>query len=61
MKHANYTNLQKGIYETTEYTEAFHRNLLLHEKNELHNRNLHNDRRKRGEVFGNIRILPYWG
>ena len=54
MKHANYTNLQKGIYETTEYMEAFHRNLLLHEKNELHNRNLHNDRRKRGEVFGNI-------
>ena len=38
---ANYTNLQKGIYETTEYLEAFLRNLLLSEKNELHNRNLH--------------------
>lgn len=38
---ANYTNLQKGIYETTEYLEAFLRNLLLDEKNELHNRNLH--------------------
>ena len=38
---ANYTNLQKGIYETTEYLEAFLRNLLLGEKNELHNRNLH--------------------
>ena len=38
---ANYTNLQKGIYETTEYLEAFLRNLLLNEKNELHNRNLH--------------------
>ena len=37
----NYTNLQKGIHETTEYLEAFHRNLLLNEKNELHNRNLH--------------------
>lgn len=49
----NYTNLQKGIHETTEYLEAFLRNLLLNEKNELHNRNLHN-RRKRGEVFGNI-------
>ena len=38
---ANYTNLQKGIYETTEYLEAFLRNLLLNEKNELRNRNLH--------------------
>ena len=38
---ANYTNLQKGIYETTEYLEVFLRNLLLNEKKELHNRNLH--------------------
>ena len=38
--HRN-TNLQKGIYETTEYLETFLRNLLLDEKNELHNRNLH--------------------
>ena len=38
---ANYTNLQKGIHETTEYLEAFLRNLLLNEKKELHNRNLH--------------------
>ena len=38
---ANYTNLQKGIHETTEYLEAFLRHLLLNEKNELHNRNLH--------------------
>ena len=38
---ANYTNLQKGIHETTEYLEAFLRNLLLNEKNALHNRNLH--------------------
>ena len=38
---ANYTNLQMGIYETTEYLEAFLRNLLLNEKNEIHNRNLH--------------------
>ena len=37
----NYTNLQKGIHETTEYLEAFLRNLLLNEKNEFHNRNLH--------------------
>ena len=38
---ANYTNLQKGIYETTEYLELFLRNLLLSEQNELQNRNLH--------------------
>lgn len=38
---ANYTNLQKNIYETTEYLEVFLRNLLLNEKNELHNRSLH--------------------
>ncbi len=37
----NYTNLQKGIYETTEYLELFLRNLLLNEQNELQNRNLH--------------------
>ena len=38
---ANYTNLHKGIHETTKYLEVFLRNLLLNEKNELHNRNLH--------------------
>ena len=38
---ANYTNLPKGIHETTEYLEAFLRNLLLDEKNGLRNRNLH--------------------
>lgn len=38
---ANYTNLPKDIHETTEYLEIFLRNLLLNEKNELHNRNLH--------------------
>ncbi len=38
---ANYTNLQKGVHETTEYLEAFLRNLLLNENNELNNRNLH--------------------
>ena len=38
---ANYTNLQKGVHETTEYLELFLRNLLLNEKNELRNRYLH--------------------
>ena len=31
----------EGNTRTTEYLEAFLRNLLLNEKNELHNRNLH--------------------
>ena len=38
---ANYTNLQKGIHETTKYLEKFLRNLLLNEKNQLYNRKLH--------------------
>ena len=38
---ANYTNLQAGIYETTEYLEIFLRNLLLNDHNELKSRNLH--------------------
>ncbi len=38
---ANYTNLQKGIHETTEFLELFIRNLLLNEKNTLYNRLLH--------------------
>lgn len=29
---ANYTDLQKGVHETTEYLEVFLRNLLLNEK-----------------------------
>ena len=38
---ANYTDLKNGIHGTTEYLEKFLRNLLLGEKNELHNRDLH--------------------
>ena len=38
---ANYNNLKKGVYETTEYLERFLRNLLMNEKNELHNRDMH--------------------
>ena len=34
-------DFSKGIHETTEYLEVFLRNLLLNEKNELLNRNLH--------------------
>lgn len=41
MVRANYTNLQKGVHETTEYLELFLRNLLLGENNPLKNRTLH--------------------
>ena len=37
---ANYNNLAKGIYSTTDYIEAFFRNLILHESNELKNRTM---------------------
>lgn len=38
---ANYTNLKKGVHETTEYLELFLRNLLLGENNILKNRDMH--------------------
>jgi fido (protein-threonine AMPylation protein)/DNA-binding CsgD family transcriptional regulator len=38
---ANYNNIKNGIYETTEFLEKFLRNLLLNEKNELQNREMH--------------------
>lgn len=36
----NYNNLGKGIHATTEYIEAFFRNLILSEHNELKNRTM---------------------
>ena len=38
---ANYNDLKNGVHETTEYLEMFLRNLLLDEKNDLHNRSMH--------------------
>ena len=38
---ANYNNIKAGIYETTDFLERFLKNLLLDEKNELHNRDMH--------------------
>ena len=38
---ANYNNMPKGIFATTQYLEAFFRNLILNEQNELKNRYLH--------------------
>ena len=53
---ANYTNLQKGVYETTEYLEMFLRNLLLNEKNESTSWRLIWEvlllNHKRGSVYG---------
>lgn len=40
---ANYTDIRKGVHATTEYLEAFLRNLLLGEDHPLHNRNLNID------------------
>ena len=47
---ANYTDLKNGVHETTEYLELFLKNLLLDEKNELHNRTMH--------VSGKFNNLP---
>lgn len=38
---ANYNDLRNGIHETTEFLELFLKNLLLNERNELHNRSMH--------------------
>lgn len=38
---ANYQNIQKGVTRNSEYLERFFRNLLLGEKNELRNREMH--------------------
>lgn len=38
---ANYTNVEKGIFETTRYIELFLENLLFNRNNELKNRYLH--------------------
>ncbi len=38
---ANYNDLKAGIHETTEFLELFLRNLLLNERNPLHNRAMH--------------------
>ena len=40
---ANYNDLTKGVYATTEFLKKFFRNLILNEQNELKNRNLQID------------------
>jgi len=41
MVRANYSDIQNGVYETTEYLELFLRNLLYGEHNKLSNRAMH--------------------
>lgn len=53
---ANYTDIQSGIYETTEYLELFLRNLLLNEKNQLNNRKLHIRQLAEKVDIGNIKV-----
>ncbi|MCM1252841.1 MAG: Fic family protein [Clostridium sp.] len=38
---ANYNDLKNDVHATTEFLELFLKNLLLDEKNELHNRSMH--------------------
>ena len=38
---ANYTNIEKNIYDTTKYLEDFLNNLLFGSNNELKNRHLY--------------------
>ena len=38
---ANYSDIKNGIYETTEFLERFLRNVILGERNSLHNRSMH--------------------
>lgn len=41
LARANYTNIQKGVYEDRSYLIKFLRNLLLNENNRLENKQLH--------------------
>ena len=51
---ANYSNLSKGIYETTEYIEKIFRNLLLNENNSLLNRDLHVEEEDMTTFYGSL-------
>lgn len=43
-------NIEKGIYETTEYLELFLKNLILKENNKLKNRYLHINLHKKVDI-----------
>lgn len=47
---ANYSNVEKDIYETTKYIELFLRNLLFNENHDLKNRYLHINWNKKVDI-----------
>ena len=47
---ANYTNIEKNIYDTTKYLEDFLNNLLFGSNNELKNRHLHINFNKKVDI-----------
>lgn len=51
---ANFNDLKNGVHETTEYLELFLRNLLLEEKNALHNREMHISKSLSNNIKANI-------
>ena len=53
---ANYSNLQNGIQENSEFLELFFRNLILGENNELKNRYTHIDYEKYQSQNDNVKI-----
>ena len=64
---ANYNNIPKGVFEDRSYLIKFLRNLLLKEKNNLQNRNLHiksiqiknNDRSRESLILAFIKANPH--
>ena len=56
---ANYKHLRKGVYEDRSFLIKFLRNLLLHEKNKLRNRDLHINPVITSNVSKELRILNY--
>ena len=53
---ANYNDLKNNVHETTEYLELFLRNLLLNERNELHNRSMHISRLFEKVDIGSVKV-----
>ena len=56
---ANYKHLRKGVYEDRSFLIKFLRNLLLHEKNKLRNRDLHINPVITSNVSKELRVLNY--
>lgn len=54
---ANYNDLTKGVYATTEFLEKFFRNLILNEQNELKNRNLQIDEIEKEAIQSANRLI----